>query len=191
MQPRLLKEIEEEATNLLSGLIRINTTNPPGNETDAAKYLAGHLGREGFNCEIFEPAHGRGNVITRMKGTGEKPSLLLLSHLDVVAADAEEWSLDPFSGIVKDGFVWGRGALDMKGMTAIEVMTMELKKKRCETQRRCYIGCDGRRRAGQLSWSSLPFAQLSTENIRRLRSERRRRVGNSDPQQKRVHGANG
>ena len=129
MQTQLLKEVEEEVTHLLSDLIRINTTNPPGNETEAAKYLARHLGSEGFKCELYESAPDRGSVITRIKGTGEKPSLLLLSHLDVVAANAEEWSVDPFGGMVKDGFVWGRGALDMKGMTAIEVMTMKLLKR--------------------------------------------------------------
>jgi acetylornithine deacetylase/succinyl-diaminopimelate desuccinylase-like protein len=128
MQTQLLKEVEE-VTHLLSDLIRINTTNPPGNETEAAKYLARHLGSEGFKCELYESAPDRGSVITRIKGTGEKPSLLLLSHLDVVAANAEEWSVDPFGGMVKDGFVWGRGALDMKGMTAIEVMTMKLLKR--------------------------------------------------------------
>jgi acetylornithine deacetylase/succinyl-diaminopimelate desuccinylase-like protein len=110
-------------------LIRINTTNPPGNETAAAKYLVNHLTREGFDCELFESALGRGSIITRLKGTGEKPSLLLLSHLDVVAANASEWSVDPFGGLVKDGCVWGRGALDMKGMTAIEVMALKLLKR--------------------------------------------------------------
>ena len=129
VQVKLLKEVEEEVTHLLSDLIRINTTNPPGNETEAAKYLAEHLGKEGFKCELFESAPSRGSVITRLKGTGEKPSLLLLSHLDVVVANAEEWSVNPFGGIVKDGFVWGRGALDMKGMTAIEVMAMKLLKR--------------------------------------------------------------
>src|SRR3972149_4237100 len=129
MQVKLLKEVEEEVTHLLSDLIHINTTNPPGNETEATKYLAEHLSKEGFKCELYESAPGRGSVITRLKGTGEKPSLLLLSHLDVVVANAEEWSVDPFSGVVKDGFVWGRGALDMKGMTAIEVMTMKLLKR--------------------------------------------------------------
>jgi acetylornithine deacetylase/succinyl-diaminopimelate desuccinylase-like protein len=129
MHSQLQKETEEEVTHLLSDLIRINTTNPPGNETEAAKYVVACLGREGFKCELYEPALGRGSVITRMKGTGEKPSLLLLSHLDVVAANAEEWSVDPFGGIVKDGFVWGRGALDMKGMAAIELMTMKLLKR--------------------------------------------------------------
>jgi acetylornithine deacetylase/succinyl-diaminopimelate desuccinylase-like protein len=129
MSVQLLKEVEEEVTNFLSKLIRINTTNPPGNETIAAKYLAEHLSRDGFKCELFESAPERGSLITRLKGTGEKPSLLLLSHLDVVTADAKEWSVDPFGGVVKDGFVWGRGALDMKGMTAIEVMVMKLLKR--------------------------------------------------------------
>jgi acetylornithine deacetylase/succinyl-diaminopimelate desuccinylase-like protein len=130
MGVKLLDETREEVTSLLSDLIRINTTNPPGNETPAAKYLAETLEREGFECEVLESAPGRGNLITRLKGTGEKPSLLLLSHLDVVAANPKEWSVNPFSGLVKDGFVWGRGAMDMKSMTAMEVMVMKLLKRR-------------------------------------------------------------
>ena len=126
MQARLLRTVEEEVTRFLSGLIRIDTTNPPGNEITAAKYVADEMAKDGLNCELYESILGRGSVLTRMKGTGEKPCLLLLSHLDVVAANANEWSVDPFGGIVKDGFVWGRGALDMKGMTAIEVMAMKL-----------------------------------------------------------------
>jgi len=126
MCAQLLREIEEDVTNLLSDLIRMNTTNPPGNETEPAKYLAENLEKEGFKCELFESTPGRGSIITRLKGSGEKPSLLLLSHLDVVAANPKEWSVDPFAGIVKDGFVWGRGALDMKSMTAMEVVVMKL-----------------------------------------------------------------
>jgi len=129
MCAQLLKEVEEEVTNLLSDLIQINTTNPPGNETEAAKYLAETLEKEGFNCELFESAPRRGSVITRIKGIGDRPKLLLLSHLDVVAANPKEWSVDPFGGVVKDGFVWGRGAIDMKSMTAIEVMVMKLLKR--------------------------------------------------------------
>ena len=129
MCAQLLKEIEEEVTNLLSDLIRINTTNPPGNETEAVKFLTKNLEKEGFACEVFESAPGRGSLITRLKGTGEGPSLLLLSHLDVVAANPKEWSVDPFAGVVKDGFVWGRGAIDMKSMTAMEVMVMKLLKR--------------------------------------------------------------
>ena len=129
MCAKLIREIQEEVTDFLSSLIRFNTTNPPGNETVAAKYVAKDLEKDGFKCELFESAPGRGSVITRLKGTGNKPSLLLLSHLDVVAANPKEWSVDPFGGVVKDGCVWGRGALDMKGMTAIEVMAMKLLKR--------------------------------------------------------------
>ena len=124
-----LQPVEGEVTSLLSDLIRFDTTNPPGNETEAADFLAGSLGKDGFDCKVFESAVGRGSIVTCLKGTGEKPSLLLLSHLDVVAANAEEWSVDPFGGVVRDGFVWGRGVLDMKGMTAIEAMTMKLLKR--------------------------------------------------------------
>src|SRR4030043_75487 len=102
MHGRLLKEVETEVTHLLSDLIRINTTNPPGNETAAAKYLINYLTREGFNCELFESAPGRGSVITRLKGTGEKPNLLLLSHIDVVAANPSAWRVDPFSAALTD-----------------------------------------------------------------------------------------
>ena len=129
MCAKLLKETKEEVTNLLSELIQIDTTNPPGNETKAAKFLAKDLEKDGFKCELFESAPDRGSVVTHLKGTGKKPSLLLLSHLDVVAANPKEWSVPPFSGKVKDGFVWGRGALDMKGMTAIEVMVLKLLKR--------------------------------------------------------------
>jgi len=129
MCSKLLRETEEEVTSLLSELISINTTNPPGNETAAAKYLAEKLAEDDFKCELFESASGRGSVVTRLRGSGEKPALLLLSHLDVVAANPREWSVDPFKGEVRDGFVWGRGALDMKSMAAIETMVMKLLKR--------------------------------------------------------------
>jgi acetylornithine deacetylase/succinyl-diaminopimelate desuccinylase-like protein len=125
---QILKDVKQEITHFLSDLIRINTTNPPGNETQAATYIAQYLAKEGFKTEIIESAPGRGNVITRLKGTGEKPSLLLLSHLDVVAANPNEWTVPPFAGTIKDGYVYGRGAIDMKGMTAIEVLVMKLLK---------------------------------------------------------------
>jgi len=129
MREKLFRGVKEEVTGFLSELIRIDTTNPPGNETAAAKYVSKTLEQDGFKCELFESAAGRGSVVTRLKGVGSEPSLLLLSHLDVVAANAKEWSVDPFGGVVKDGFVWGRGALDMKGMTAVEVMALKLLKR--------------------------------------------------------------
>lgn len=126
---KLMEDVNEEVTAILSNLIKIDTTNPPGNETKAAEYLARILEEDGFECEILESAPERGNVITRLRGSVGKPRLLLLSHLDVVAANPKEWSISPFSGLIKDGFVWGRGAVDMKSMTAIEVMVMKLLKR--------------------------------------------------------------
>ena len=126
MCAKLLNEVKDEIVALLSDLIRINTTNPPGNETPAARFLAEKLEEDDLQCEVVESSEGRGNVITRIKGEGRKPSLLLLSHLDVVPAAREEWSVDPFSGTIKDGFVWGRGALDCKDLVAIEAVVMKL-----------------------------------------------------------------
>ena len=126
---KLLEEVREETTTLLSELIKIDTTNPPGNETAAAKFLAKYLENEGLKCEIIESAPGRGNMITRIKGEGKSPSLLLLSHLDVVPANPKEWSVPPFSGLVKDGFVWGRGSVDCKSLVAIEAVVMKLLKR--------------------------------------------------------------
>ncbi len=126
---KLLQEIEDEVSQLLSSLIRINTTNPPGNETAAAKFLAKNLEEDDFECELFESAPSRGSVVTELKGTGNRPSVLLLSHLDVVPANPKEWSVDPFGGLIRNGFVWGRGALDMKSMTAIQAVVMKLLKR--------------------------------------------------------------
>ncbi len=129
MPIQIQNQIQQEITQFLSELIRINTTNPPGNETQAANFIAQYLARDDFESEILESAPGRGSIIARLKGTGEKPNLLLLSHLDVVAANPSEWSVPPFDGAVKDGYVYGRGAYDMKGMTAIELFTLKLLKK--------------------------------------------------------------
>ena len=126
MCAKILHEVRDEVVELLSDLIRINTSNPPGNETLAAKFLAEKLGEDGLQCEVLESSKGRGSVVTRIKGEKQKPRLLLLSHLDVVPATAKEWSVNPFEGLVKDGFVWGRGALDCKDLVAIEAVTMKL-----------------------------------------------------------------
>ncbi len=129
MATQLMQDVRDEVTCLLQKLIRFNTTNPPGNETNAAFFLKDELGKDGFECEVFESKKNRGSLVTRLKGSDEKSSLMLLSHLDVVAANPAEWQVDPFGGTVKDGFVWGRGTLDMKSMTAIEVMTLKLLKR--------------------------------------------------------------
>uniref|UniRef100_A0A7C4BAS2 M20/M25/M40 family metallo-hydrolase n=1 Tax=Thermofilum pendens TaxID=2269 RepID=A0A7C4BAS2_THEPE len=105
--------------DLLSRLIQVDTTNPPGNETAAAKLLAEELEGRGVEYKLLESAPGRGSIVAWAESKEPGPSLLLLSHLDVVPARADEWSVDPFSGVVKDGFVWGRGALDDKLSVAV------------------------------------------------------------------------
>jgi acetylornithine deacetylase/succinyl-diaminopimelate desuccinylase-like protein len=116
--------VAEEAIQHLQSLLRIDTTNPPGNETAAAEYLAGVLRREGYEPHVIESAPGRGNVVARYPGTGEAAPLLVYGHVDVVTAEPVHWSRSPFSGDVADGCVWGRGALDMKSMVAQELMLM-------------------------------------------------------------------
>src|SRR3989449_2361812 len=119
----------DEATALLSQSLRINTTNPPGNEIVAARWLAAVLQRDGIEARIFEPAPGKANLYARLAGDGSARPLILLNHMDVVLASPEYWTVDPFSGVIKDGYVWGRGALDMKGEAIAQLMTMLILKR--------------------------------------------------------------
>ncbi|RLF20366.1 MAG: hypothetical protein DRM97_07725, partial [Thermoprotei archaeon] len=114
----------EDIAQFLSELIRIDTSNPPGNELEAAKLVAEKLREYGIESVILESEPKRGNVIARVRGREEGPTVLLLSHLDVVPAKPEEWKVHPFSGEIKNGFVWGRGALDCKGGVAVEMFTL-------------------------------------------------------------------
>src|SRR5262245_23116974 len=110
--------LRAEATDLLSRLIRVDTTNPPGNETAAAELLRDYLEASGVRCELYARVPERANVVARIPGRGDGPSLMLLSHTDVVLARPDEGSVPPFSGEVRDGEVWGRGAIDMKSQVA-------------------------------------------------------------------------
>jgi acetylornithine deacetylase/succinyl-diaminopimelate desuccinylase-like protein len=116
--------LRQEVTELLQELIRVDTTNPPGNETAAAELLRAYLEESGVACELYARVPERANLVARIPGRGEGPSLLLLSHTDVVLADAAEWSADPFGGELRDGEVWGRGALDMKGQVAASAVAI-------------------------------------------------------------------
>lgn len=109
------------AIDLLRDLIRIDTTNPPGNETAAAEYIASVLRRDGLDPVVLEPAPGRGSVIARLRGDGTAGALLLMSHLDVVPAEAQEWDHPPFAAEIADGYIWGRGATDTKNLTAAQL----------------------------------------------------------------------
>lgn len=116
----------DEAICHLQELLRFDTTNPPGNETPAAEYLAAVLRQAGYQPVVLESAPGRGNVVARYPGDGSLPPLLLFAHLDVVPAESTHWAHDPFSGEIVGGDIWGRGALDMKSMVAQELMVMLL-----------------------------------------------------------------
>jgi acetylornithine deacetylase/succinyl-diaminopimelate desuccinylase-like protein len=110
-----------DATRLLQHLLRLNTVNPPGNERPAQELLAGVLTAAGFEVELAGRTPERPNLVATLRGEADGPTLGLLSHVDTVLADPEEWRHDPWSGDLADGFLWGRGALDMKSQTAAEV----------------------------------------------------------------------
>jgi acetylornithine deacetylase/succinyl-diaminopimelate desuccinylase-like protein len=110
-----------EAQSWLVDLLKINTTNPPGNEQAAAKYIAGILAKEGINAELLDLTPGRSAVVARLRSNviaDPSRALLLVAHMDVVGVDRAKWSVDPFGGIVKDGYIWGRGSIDDKSMLA-------------------------------------------------------------------------
>ncbi len=113
--------LAREAQDWLVELLKINTTNPPGNEQVAAKYIAGILAKEGIPADILDLAPGRSAVVARLRSSAvADPSraLLLVAHMDVVGVDRSKWSVDPFGGVIKDGYLWGRGSLDDKSMLA-------------------------------------------------------------------------
>ena len=118
------KALEDQAVALLSRYIQIDTTNPPGNELKAAEFLKAILVREGIETRIIESAPGRANIYARLKGNGSKKAIMLMHHMDVVPAEAKLWKERPFSGAIKDGVIWGRGAIDNKGGGVMGLVTL-------------------------------------------------------------------
>jgi len=116
--------LRDEVVELLQELIRTDTVNPPGNETRAAELLRAYLEGSGVRCDLYARRPERANLVARIPGRGDGPSLMLLSHTDTVLADPAEWTVDPWSGEVRDGHVWGRGALDMKGQVAANAVAI-------------------------------------------------------------------
>ncbi|MEO1203927.1 MAG: M20/M25/M40 family metallo-hydrolase, partial [Pseudomonadota bacterium] len=114
--------IEDEALAWLQAFVRIDTINPPGNETRAVEFIAAILDAEGIPYETAESAPGRGNLWARLEG-GDEPALIMLQHTDVVPADPKYWTDDPLSGEIRDGYLWGRGTLDMKGTGMSQLAT--------------------------------------------------------------------
>src|SRR5215831_9481819 len=110
---------QNEAVKFLSDLVKIDTSNPPGNEVRAGEYMKGVLATNGIPAQIYESAPGRGNLVARLKGSGKKKPLLLMAHLDVVGVERDKWTVDPFGAVIKDGHLYGRGAIDFKGGMAV------------------------------------------------------------------------
>lgn len=137
MQPPDFDALAAEAIDLLQRFIRVDTTNPPGNERRATDFLGAILAAEGIPYRVLESAPGRANLVADLpaQGSDSKP-LVLLNHTDVVPVEAEHWRLDPFGGVVRDGYLWGRGTLDMKGMAVLELVAMLALKRRGARLRR-------------------------------------------------------
>ena len=117
-----LAALQDEAVEWVQQYIRINTVNPPGNETRGAEFFAEIFEAEGIEYEMVESAPGRGNIWARIEG-GDEPGLLLLHHMDVVPADERFWTTDPLSGELRDGYIYGRGALDTKASGILHLAT--------------------------------------------------------------------
>ena len=122
-------QLRDETVRVLADYMKLNTANPPGNEVEGAIFLKNVLEREGFEVQVFDTAANalgprRPNLYTRLEGNGSKKAIALVHHIDVVPADARYWDVDPYSGAIKDGYVWGRGALDMKGEGIVHLMAM-------------------------------------------------------------------
>lgn len=122
--------IHERPLELLQNLVRFDTTNPPGNERPCIEYINGLLREAGIKTTVIARADNRPNVIGRLKGAGKAPPLLLYGHVDVVTTANQRWTHPPFDGVIADGYLWGRGTLDMKG--PLTVMLAALLKARAE-----------------------------------------------------------
>ena len=122
-------EASREAVRLLQSYIRIDTTNPPGRERLAADFFREIFEREGIENRIYDLGGGRANILARLPGSGARRPILLLNHMDVVPAEPSRWTVPPFSGEIRDGYVWGRGATDMKGTAICQLMTLLLLKR--------------------------------------------------------------
>ncbi len=129
-------QAQAEAVHFLADLVRIDTQDPPGNESKVARYLEGVLDSEGIESEILEPVAGRASIVARLKGSGKKRPLLIMGHEDVVPVDRSHWTIDPFAGSLRDGVLYGRGASDDKAMVAanLEVL-LQLKRMKVPLDR--------------------------------------------------------
>jgi acetylornithine deacetylase/succinyl-diaminopimelate desuccinylase-like protein len=129
-------EVQQEALELFIQYLKIDTTNPPGNENRAAQFFAGICKREGIEHQVFEPFPGRATIWARVRGDGSQRPIVLLNHTDVVPHNREFWTADAFGGLVREGFIYGRGAMDMKSLGMAQFVTLlTLKRARVPLKR--------------------------------------------------------
>ncbi len=129
-------QLGEETVDVLRRYLMVDTTNPPGNESAGVRFLEETLAAEGIGCETAESAPGRGNLVARLGGDGSLPGVVLHHHIDVVYADRRYWTEDPFGGAIRDGYLYGRGALDMKSTGILQLMAVvALKRARVPLKR--------------------------------------------------------
>ena len=151
-----LGKLADEAQVWLSDLVRINSVNPPGNEAEVAKYISAIFQKEGISNEILEMAPGRSIVVARLQA-GPLPdptsALLLVAHQDTVGVDLKKWTSDPFAATIRDGYMWGRGAIDDKAMLAANIATMvELKRSKARLARDVlFLSTDDEEQGGSAS----------------------------------------
>src|SRR5262245_61625127 len=118
------RAVGEEAIELLRAYLAIDTTNPPGNEAAGARFLADVLARVGIDSQTVESAPGRANLVARVRGDGSLGAIVLHHHIDVVYADRRFWTVDPFGGEIRDGFLYGRGAIAMKSTGILQLAAL-------------------------------------------------------------------
>ncbi len=149
-------QASDEGIKILQDAMRFNTVNPPGDELSAANYYKKLFEAAGLSVEILQPAETRANLIVRLKGKGSVGPLILLSHLDVVGVEREKWQYDPFGATIDDGFLYGRGAIDDKGMGALfaEIMLLLVRNKTALKRDILFVACADEEAGGKLgiSW---------------------------------------
>ncbi|MFL5619948.1 MAG: M20/M25/M40 family metallo-hydrolase [Gemmatimonadaceae bacterium] len=160
--------LEREGLTLLRDYLRVNSTNPPGNELEAARFLRDFLAKQGIEARILDTAElgaGRANLYARIEGDGSKRAIALVHHMDVVPATASTWSVPPFSGTLRDGFVYGRGALDMKSEGIAQLLAVvALKRGGVPLTRDLVIIANADEEAG--STGALTFADKHADLVR-------------------------
>ncbi len=144
-------KLKAESLGHFQSIVRINTSNPPGNETAVVNYLKAAFDREGIPYKIFAAEPGRANIVARLKGNGSKKPILIMGHTDTVGVQREKWPVDPFGAVLKDGYIWGRGTTDNKDcVTAALMLMLQLKRLNVALDRDVIFLAEASEESGQV-----------------------------------------